>query len=114
MNPEFIDQISDDVITIRWDDGHESIYFAEHLRANCPCAVCAGKEEDKDSKPFKVLKTNPKEIKYVGWEMIGRYAIGFQFNDGHKTGIYTYETLRSFCQCDLCDDKVIRIQGPLK
>ena len=114
MYPEFVDQISYDVITIRWDDGHESIYFAENLRKNCPCAVCAGKEEDKNSSPFKMLKSNPKKVKFENWEMIGRYAVGFHFSDGHKTGIYTYETLRSLCQCDFCDDNVIRIQGPLK
>ena len=114
MRPQFIDQISDDVLTICWDDGHESIYFAGHLRKNCPCAVCVGKAKDKDSSPFKVRKPNPENIKLDGWEMIGRYAVGFHFSDGHKTGIYTYETLRSLCQCDLCDDNVIRIQGPLK
>lgn len=114
MYPDFIDQISDDVLTIRWDDGHESIYFAENLRKNCPCAVCTGHGEKKRTNPFKILKTATGDIKFAQWEMIGRYAVGFQFSDGHKTGIYTYETLRSLCQCDLCDTHVIRIQGPLK
>jgi DUF971 family protein len=114
MYPETIDQISDEVITIRWDDGHESIYFAEYLRKNCPCAICAGHEKKEDTSPFKMLKINSKNIKFTSWERIGRYAVGFRFSDGHKTGIYTYETLRSLCQCDLCDPDVIRIQGPLK
>ena len=114
MNPEFIDQISDDVITIRWNDGHESIYFADHLRKNCPCATCNREEIEQGSGLFKVLKTKHENAKFTGWEMVGRYAIGFQFSDGHKTGIYIYTTLRSLCQCDLCDNDVIRIQGPLK
>jgi DUF971 family protein len=114
MYPEFIDQISDDVVTVRWDDGHESIYFAAHLRKNCPCAMCTGHGDEPAPGPFKVLKSDPKNIKFTHWEMIGRYAVGFQFSDGHKTGIYTYETLRSLCQCDLCDENVIRIRGPLK
>ena len=114
MSPDFIDQISDDVLTIHWDDGHESIYFADHLRKNCPCALCVGHEKDQNSSLFKILKTKPEKNKLTNWEMVGRYAIGFKFSDGHKTGIYTYETLRSLCQCDLCDEDVIRIQGPLK
>lgn len=114
MFPEFIDQVSDDVITIRWDDGHESIYFADHLRKNCPCALCTGQDKKTDPGLFKVLKSTPENVKFTKWERIGRYAVGFQFSDGHKTGIYTYETLRSLCQCDLCDSNVIRIQGPLK
>ena len=55
-----------------------------------------------------------KDSSISTWEKIGRYAIGLQFSDGHKTGIYTYDRLRSLCQCDLCDKNVIRIQGALK
>jgi len=114
MQPISVDQISDEVFTIKWDDDHESIYFAAHLRKKCPCAICANEKKDDQSGPFKILKTKVGDVKIVSWEMIGRYAIGFEFSDGHKTGIYSYETMRGLCQCDLCDDNVIRIQGPLK
>lgn len=114
MQPVQFDQISDEVITIKWDDDHESIYFASHLRKNCPCAVCSGEKEPKSESPFKILKTGLDELKITGWELVGRYAVNFQFSDGHKTGIYTYEHLRNLCQCDLCADDVIRLQGPFK
>ncbi|HCG03333.1 MAG TPA: hypothetical protein DEV93_22700, partial [Chloroflexi bacterium] len=29
-------------IDVTWDDGHRSLYTAEHLRWSCPCATCAG------------------------------------------------------------------------
>jgi DUF971 family protein len=34
---------------------------------------------------------------------IGNYAIEFHWHDGHSTGIYTYDYLRSLCPCPECD-----------
>ncbi|GIW21847.1 MAG: hypothetical protein KatS3mg068_0854 [Candidatus Sericytochromatia bacterium] len=31
---------------------------------------------------------------------VGRYALSFVFSDMHKAGIYTWEHLRSLCNCD--------------
>ena len=33
---------------------------------------------------------------------VGRYAIRFKWSDGHETGIYSWNYLRSVCQCDEC------------
>jgi DUF971 family protein len=30
----------------------------------------------------------------LGWEQIGNYAICFNFSDGHRTGLYSYDYLR--------------------
>jgi DUF971 family protein len=30
-----------------------------------------------------------------GWRPVGGYAIQFDFSDGHNTGLYTFEYLRS-------------------
>lgn len=114
MHPLSINKISDNVLTIKWSDDHESIYFADHLRKNCPCAACERERVECDDKPSKALKTQPGQIKISGWEMVGRYAVRFHFSDGHTTGIYLYQTLRDLCQCDLCDNDDIRIQNPLK
>jgi DUF971 family protein len=38
---------------------------------------------------------------------VGRYAISFRWNDGHQSGIYSWDYLRRSCQCDLC-----RAAGP--
>ncbi|HLC20773.1 MAG TPA: gamma-butyrobetaine hydroxylase-like domain-containing protein, partial [Candidatus Methylomirabilis sp.] len=29
----------------------------------------------------------------------------FTWSDGHDTGIYTYESLRAKCPCELCSQK---------
>lgn len=115
--PVSIDQISDEVLTVNWDDGHNSIYFIKDLRKRCPCARCAAqKEKEGDtSNPLRVITMALDDVKLIAWEYVGRYAVSFKFSDGHKTGIYTYPYLRSICQCDECDTEgSIRIQGPLK
>ena len=114
MKIEKIELVSDKVLTILWDDGHESLYFADHLRENCPCADCDALRANKqENSPFKILSVRPEDIRFVSYEIIGRYAVSFKFSDGHSTGIYTYEQLRDLCQCDFCTGKVVRIQGPL-
>ncbi len=115
MKPVNIDQISDEVITIKWDDNHESLYFAQHLREFCPCASCERRDGDNNKTVYKMLKLHKKSIKILSWSKYGNYAINFHFSDGHKTGIYTYEKLRELCQCDECEkNRTIRIEGPLK
>jgi DUF971 family protein len=117
VNPKSIDQISDEVLTITWDDGHNSLYFIRDLRKKCPCARCAGERENEDApaNPLRVISASLDNLRLNGWEFVGRYAVSFTFSDGHKTGIYTYPYLRNICQCDECDmEGFIRIQGPLK
>ena len=33
-------------------------------------------------------------VEATGWERIGNYAIRFEFSDGHRTGLYSYDLLR--------------------
>jgi DUF971 family protein len=33
---------------------------------------------------------------------IGKYALGFKWNDGHEAGIYSWDYLRRVCQCEVC------------
>jgi DUF971 family protein len=99
-----IEQISPAALMINWDDGHESVWFADHLRKNCPCAIC-NKSNNSAKKEFK-------NIFIEKFEQMGRYALKIDFSDRHNAGIYTYEYLLNLCQCDLCSGKVVRIQGP--
>jgi DUF971 family protein len=36
-----------------------------------------------------------QEARVLEFSPVGRYALAFAFNDGHSTGIYTYDFLRS-------------------
>lgn len=33
---------------------------------------------------------------------VGNYAIQINFNDGHSTGIFSYDYLRTICPCEEC------------
>ena len=34
-------------------------------------------------------------VKVLGWEKVGNYAFRFEFSDGHRTGLYSYDYLRN-------------------
>jgi DUF971 family protein len=92
-----------DRLVVEWNDGHRSIYTWSHLRAHCPCASCR-EERDKPPDPFRILK--PSELvplAPVSMPRVGRYAYKIVWSDGHETGIYTLEHLRSLCQCEQCN-----------
>jgi DUF971 family protein len=33
---------------------------------------------------------------------VGNYAVKFKWNDGHESGVYSWEYLRRVCQCADC------------
>ncbi len=78
-------------LRISWQDGTSSEYEPRTLRLKCPCAGCVDEMTGiRTLRPETVPPdVYPKAIHYVG-----RYALEFQWSDGHSTGIYTYEYLR--------------------
>lgn len=86
-------------LRIRWQDGHVSEYPPRHLRLSCRCAGCRDELTGAlilrpDAVPADV---HPRAIRYVG-----RYALRFDWSDGHQTGIYPWELLREVCPCPGC------------
>lgn len=84
-------------VRITWDDGHVGEYPLEYLRGYCPCALCQGHDAALGTKFISVPNAKLNEIRAVG-----NYAIEFRWEDGHSTGIYTYDYLRSLCPCSDC------------
>ena len=95
IKPKEIQQFPSGELGIIWEDGHESIYPAEYLRRNCPCAMCTH-----DSR--RGLGLHPGRFKIVRVRQVGNYAVGIQWADGHDTGIYAYDYLRKLCSCETC------------
>ena len=89
-------------LVIDWNDGHRGVYSWKHLRDNCPCASCR-EERDKPPDPFRILSPNELvPLAPAGMSPVGRYAYKITWSDGHDTGIFTLEFLRSLCQCPQC------------
>ena len=87
-----------------WNDGHESLYVADELRAACPCATCRTERETAArSGGLRVLPADaPVRAVLVDVQWVGWYAFRFAWQDGHDTGIYAFDYLRELCGCEAC------------
>ena len=105
-DPKSLDISKSQGIQIVWADGHRSSFGLAYLRDHCPCATCSnahGTSSEQpgtsSSNPFVMYKAAPK---ITDAEVVGRYAIRILWNDGHNTGIYSYDHLRQLCPCAEC------------
>ena len=86
-------------LVITWADGHSGTYAALYLRGNCPCAHCV--DEITGKRKIGPLQVIPDvEIQKVS--PVGNYAVQLDWSDGHRTGIYSFDYLRSLCPCETC------------
>ncbi len=87
-------QIIGDEVAIAWDDGSESYFNFEQLRAASPSAANIG---ERDILGNRYGGDGPKKfpgVQVLGWERVGNYALRFDFSDGHRTGLYSFDYLR--------------------
>jgi DUF971 family protein len=87
-------QLIGNEVAILWDDGVESYFPFEELRAASPSAETAG---ERDIFGRQYGGHGPKKfdgVRVVGWQQVGNYALRFDFSDGHNTGLYAYDYLR--------------------
>jgi DUF971 family protein len=98
VRPSKLELRGGDRLWIAWSDGQKrEITFAE-LRKACPCATCREKRSQ-PSQPTGGLSVlsmaEARPLKIEGMKPVGNYAYSIAFSDGHDTGIYTLEFLRS-------------------
>lgn len=106
-NPEHIAISKSKGIEIDWEDGHHSSYPVAMLRDQCPCALCTGSHGTVPQKtsfsepaaPFQMYKPGPRMLNV---EPVGSYAVKIHWNDGHSSGIYSWDYLRQICRCEDC------------
>lgn len=83
-------------LAIKWDDGTESYVSLETLRRHCPCAGCKGETDIMGNlykNPEQALA--PSAFRVVRLAMVGGYAVQPLWEDGHGTGLYSFDYLRS-------------------
>lgn len=94
-------------VDIVWADGHTSHYDFAYLRDLCPCATCNDERRKKEqlagaggtSAVLPMFKPRPG---VRAAKTVGHYALQMDFTDGHATGIYSYDYLRTICPCQEC------------
>jgi len=82
-------------VNVEWSDGVTTIYTLRGLRGWCPCAVCQG-----HAGTTRFVEVD--DPKLVGAEGVGRYGVRFIWEDGHDTGMYSYEYLRGLADYEEC------------
>jgi DUF971 family protein len=96
---------------ITWADGHASHYEFSYLREECPCATCNDERGKKEAfaataapgvSSFPPLPMFKPKARAQAATVVGNYAVQISFTDGHSTGIYSYDHLRSICPCAEC------------
>ena len=89
--------------------GHPGRSALAWLRDRCPCAGCTGahgtplRQTDLSASPFQMYKP---ALKIASIEPVGNYALRIHWNDGHNSGIYSYDYLRKICPCEVCTGRI--------
>jgi DUF971 family protein len=75
-------------LEIGFDDGSNFNLPHEYLRVYSPSAEVQGHGPGQE-----VLQLEKENVEIEHLEQVGNYALRIDFDDGHNTGIYSWETL---------------------
>lgn len=93
-----------DELTLHYGDGSVAQLSAEYLRVESPSAEVRGHGPGEE-----VLQHGKANVRIERIESAGRYALQLYFDDGHNTGIYSWDYLRQ-----LWDEREARWQHYLE
>ena len=77
-----------DILTIAFDNGDRFELKAEYLRVESPSAEVRGH----GAGPKTIVK-GKENVKISGLEPVGNYAVRIGFDDGHDSGLYSWDFL---------------------
>jgi DUF971 family protein len=76
------------VLEISFEDGKTFNLPCEFLRVYSPSAEVRGHGPGQE-----VLQVGKEDVNITNIEPVGNYAVKLEFDDGHNTGLYAWETL---------------------
>ena len=88
---------AEEMLYVTWSDGHKTPFTLSYIRGWCPCAKCQGhftRELHFQESVNPVLEDVTP---------VGNYGMKLTWGDGHDSGIYSFDELRSICTCQACD-----------
>ena len=81
------------MLRLAFADGRSSELSAEFLRVHSPSAEVQGHTPSQ-----AVLQVGKRDVAIVSIEPVGNYAVRLVFDDGHDSGIYSFEELQRLIQ----------------
>lgn len=78
-------------ISVSFNDGFTTQLSAELLRVESPSAEVQGHGAEQKKTIF-----GKQDVKIINIEAVGNYAVRLKFDDGHKTGIYSWVLLHDY------------------
>ncbi len=75
-------------LELAYDDGSQFELTAEYLRVYSPSAEVRGHGPGQE-----VLQVGKEAVGITGIEPVGQYALRINFDDGHNTGLYSWDLL---------------------
>lgn len=75
-------------LIVLFDNGETLILPAEKLRVESPSAEVQGHHPSE-----KKVITGKENVKIINMASVGNYAVRLVFDDGHDTGLYTWDYL---------------------
>ena len=76
-------------LTVSFDNGERYALTAEYLRVESPSAEVQGHRPEQ-----KQIVTGKETVAIAGLEPVGNYAVRIVFDDGHDSGLYSWDYLR--------------------
>lgn len=76
------------ILELHFDDGYECQLSCEYLRVNSPSAEVQGHGPGQ-----AVLQAGKREVGITNLTPSGNYAIKIHFDDGHDSGLFTWDYL---------------------
>jgi ATP-binding protein involved in chromosome partitioning len=79
-------------LSMLWEDGRRDDLDVRDLRLACHCALCV---DETSGRPRLDPTSVRGDVAPQAITSVGNYAIRVNWDDGHSTGIYSYEYLRA-------------------
>jgi len=75
-------------LTVEYDSGERFVLTAEYLRVESPSAEVQG-----HGAAQKKIVSGKEQVRIAALEPVGNYAVRIRFDDGHDTGLFSWDYL---------------------
>lgn len=82
----------DGVLELIWNQDETSRIPFATIRRACPCASCV---DENTGRQILDPASVPEDIQIESVDLAGNYALKIGWSDGHNTGLFTWNHLRS-------------------